>query len=64
MAVEIADEVKQLREPIDICILDAFNHVQLWYLYLGLKRLELIPELKGATDYLALAIESLLEWDK
>ena len=61
---EIADEAGSLREPVDVCALDAFNCIQLRYIYLGLTRLEMAPKLKEATDSLALSIESLLEWDK
>jgi len=47
------EEVSELKEPLGDIELDAFNEWQLWYIYIGLSRLDLIPELKEGTDTLA-----------
>ena len=40
-------------------ILLAADEAQLWYIYLGLERLDLVPSLKKATDTMAQEIHKL-----
>lgn len=55
------DEVRELKEPLGEADLDAFNEWQLWYIYIGLTRLDLTLELKEGTDTLAKAIKDFGE---
>ena len=62
---EITDGVAELKETIPDSTLSSFREWQLWYIYLGLTRLDLIPELRRGTDALAKTIKSYGErgWD-
>lgn len=46
-------ERKELKKAIPSSVLDKLNNSQLWYIYLALKRINLVPELKEGTDKLA-----------
>ena len=50
---ELKAEALQLSQKITQGIWGKFNETQLWYLYLGLSRLNLVPELKVGTERLA-----------
>jgi len=62
---KIRDEVAELKEFIPDSTLAPFRPWQLWYIYQGLERLDLIPELKEGTSALAETIRSYgeREWD-
>ena len=53
---EITDEVAELKEYIPDSTLSPFRPWQLWFIYLGLTRLDLSKELKEGTDSLAKTI--------
>lgn len=55
---DIVDEIAELKESIPDSTLSPFRPWQLWYIYLGLTRLDLTPELKGGTDSLAKIIRN------
>jgi len=64
----LLEEARELKESVDDSVLNGFNDSQLWYLYLALRRINLVPELKGGTDILASYIQDygvrLRDWCK
>lgn len=54
---ELAAEKRDLKAPLDESVWSRFNETQLWFLSLGLDRLELAPELQVGAQALAKRIE-------
>lgn len=57
-------ESEELKQPVSDIALSGFNDSQLWYIWLGLDRLDLTLELLKGTDALAATIKSYGEREK
>ena len=50
---DLVVEKRALKEPVNEAAWDFLNETQLWFIYLGLDRLSLVPELQIGTRDLA-----------